>query len=279
MAFTVIFTVIHYEMSYQVIPPPASLRNYVRYFWVLENPTTSVSQKSFTVMSNGLPGLIFQKNPALFTGFEGERLPQLFVFGQARKYGQLQGGGNFRTVGVTFEPTALKPVFGINANELTDQSACISHLTKTSLCEQLLHCSSVQQQVACLSEFLLTQTQRYNHYNPKLVYATAALQQGKRLSDVLRQLNLSERSLERLFLVHIGITPILYARICRFQASLSLLRQNSFRPLTDIAYSLGYFDQSHFIRDFKLFSGVSPRIYQRKAIERMPGFPEWDLKK
>lgn len=265
-------------MSYQIIPPPPALKNYVRNFWVLENPTANVSQKSFTVMSNGSPGLIFQENPALFTGFEGERLPQLFVFGQARKYGQLQGGGNFRTVGVNFEPTALKQVFGLNAHELTDQHTCISHLTKASLCEQLLHCTSVQQQVTCLSQFLITQTQQYNNNNnPQLQYATAALQQGKRLPDVLHQLNLSERSLERLFLAHIGITPILYARICRFQASLSLLRQGKFRSLTDIAYSLGYFDQSHFIRDFKLFSGVSPRIYQRKAIERMPGFPEWDL--
>jgi len=266
-------------MSYQVMPPPASLKKFVRSFWVLENSAADVSQKSFTVMSSGSPGLIFQENPSLFTGFEGEQLPQLFVFGQARKYGQLQGGGNFRTVGVIFEPTALKQVFGLNANELTDQNASISYLTKTSLCEQLLHCTSVEQQVSCLSKFLLAQTHRYNHYNPKLVYATTALQQGKRLADVLRELNLSERSLERLFLAHIGITPILYARICRFQASLSLLRQGGFRSLTDIAYSLGYFDQSHFIRDFKLFSGVSPRIYQRKAIERMPGFPEWELKK
>lgn len=264
-------------MSYQIIPPPPSLKNYVRHFWVLENPTADISQKSFTVMSNGSPGLVFQENPSLFTGFDGERLPQLFVFGQARKYGQLQGGGNFRTVGVNFEPTALKQVFGLNANELTDQHTCISHLTKISLCEQLLHCTSSQQQVACITEFLLAQTQHYHHNNSQLVYASTALQQGKKLPDVLRQLNLSERSLERLFLAHIGITPILYARICRFQASLSLLRQGSFRSLTDIAYSLDYFDQSHFIRDFKLFSGVSPRIYQRKAIERMPGFPEWDL--
>src|SRR5579859_1235204 len=273
-------------MNYRVIAPPPSLGNYVQYFWALENQTDDVSQKTFTVMCNGLPGLIFQENPEAFTGFEGERLPQLFVFGQAGKYGQLRGGGSFRTIGVTFHPTALKSVFGLNTHDLTDQNTSLSNLAKTSLSEQLPDCSSLQQQVSCLSTFLLAQARRHHHHprheseNQKLGYAVAALQQGKKLPHVLHDLNLTERSLERLFLTHIGITPILYARICRFQTSLALMRQGSlqqsrFRSLTAIAHSLDYFDQSHFIRDFKLFSGVTPGAYLRKAIERMPGFPEW----
>lgn len=262
-------------MNYQVIAAPPSLKNYVRYCWTLEHQTDDISQKTFTVMCNGLPGLIFQRNPAVFAGFEGEQLPQLFVFGQARKYGQLRGSGGFQTIGVVLQPTALRSVFGLNSNELTDQNTCISHLSKTFLSEQLLNSSSVQEQVAHLFTFLQAQTHQHEDHNKKLDYAVAALQQGKNLSTVLHQLNLSARSLERLFLTHIGITPIFYARICRFQTSLSLLREGRFRSLTDIAHSLGYFDQSHFIRDFKLFSGASPGIYLRKAIERMPGFPEW----
>jgi len=262
-------------MNYQVIAPPPLLKNYVREFWMLENDTDDISQKSFTVMCNGIPGLIFQENPEAFTGFDGEHLPQLFVFGQARKCGQLQSNGSYRMMGVTFQPTALKTIFGINANELTDQNSCITNLAKTSLTEQLQNCKSVQERISCISAFLLKQARRYDGEHKKLQYAVDALQQGARLCDVLHDLNVSERSLERLFLTHIGITPILYARISRFQMSLALLRQGTFRSLTDIAYSLGYFDQSHFIRDFKLFSGASPRVYLRKAVERMPGFPEW----
>jgi transcriptional regulator GlxA family with amidase domain len=166
-------------------------------------------------------------------------------------------------------------VFGLDASDLTDQNACITQLAKTSLAEQLLNCSSVQQQVACISTFLLEQAHRHEDANKKVNYAVAVLQKGEKLSRVLRDLNLSERSLERLFQTHVGITPILYVRICRFQKALALLRQGRAYSLTDIAHSLGYFDQSHFIRDFKLFSGASPGIYLRKAIERMPGFPEW----
>ncbi len=225
-------------------------------------------------MCNGLPGLVFQQNPEVFTGFEGERLPQLFVFGQAKKFGQLQVGGNFRNIGVCFQPTALKPVFGLDANELTDQNICINNLTKTSLTEQLLDCGLVHQRISRLSAFLQGNVLRYQGPDKKAEYAAGALRQGKRLSQVLHELNLSERSLERIFLSYIGIPPILFARICRFQSALALLQQGKCQSLTTIAHTLGYFDQSHFIRDFKLFSGVSPGIYLRKAIERMPGLPE-----
>lgn len=262
-------------MHYQVITPPPALKNHIHCIWTLESQTDDVPEKAFTVLCHGIPGLIFQQQPDAFSGFSGERLPQLFVFGQAKKYGQLHGGGRFRTIGVNFQPTGLKSLFGINAHELTNQHTCINNLVHTSLQEQLLHCRSAREQVACLFTFLQAQALRHDNDNRKLHYAVAALQAGKGLSHVTHQLNMSERSLERLFLTHVGITPVFYARICRFQSALELLRQGSFRSLTDIAYSLGYFDQSHFIHDFKLFSGVSPRIYLRKAIERMPGFPEW----
>ncbi len=226
-------------------------------------------------MCTGAPGLIFQENPDAYTGFEGEQLPQLFVFGQAKQYGQLSSSGSFRTMGANFHPSALKSVFGLDANELAHQNISLSDLVKTSLTDQLLGCCTIQERVALLSNFLLEQIRHHENDNQKVAYAVAALQQGTDISGVLNDLQLSERSLERLFHSHVGITPILFARICRFQSSMALLRGGRFHSLTDIAHTLGYYDQSHFIRDFKLFSGASPGIYLRKAIERMPGFPEW----
>ena len=263
-------------MAYQIIAPPPSLANYVSYFWTLEHQTDNLSPRTYTVMCSGTPGLVFQQDPSVFAGFDGERLPQLFAFGQATKYGQLRSCGSFHSVGVSFRPTALKAVFGLDASHLTDQNACISLLAKTSLADELSNCRTAQQQVSRLSAFLLAQVQQHGEENKKIVYAAAALQRGIRLPDVLQAIQLSERQLQRLFLTHIGIRPVLYARICRFQTALGLLREGKFRSLTDAAHSLGYFDQSHFIRDFKLFAGASPRVYLRKTVEQMPGFPEWE---
>ncbi|WP_431216436.1 DUF6597 domain-containing transcriptional factor [Puia sp. P3] len=76
-------------MNYQLIEPPPSLKDFVSHFWVLDGHVARPDPVSFTVMSNGYPGLIFLDNPGAIRGFEGERLPQLFVFGQATKAGQL----------------------------------------------------------------------------------------------------------------------------------------------------------------------------------------------
>ena len=263
------------NMKYRFILPPPALSDYIAHFWTLESQGDDLAAKTFTVMSSGAPGMVFQHDPSLFTGFDGERLPQLFVFGQATRYGQLCGGGPFRTLGVQFRSAALRSVFGLNANELTDRNIPLGDLVKTSLTGQLLEGRSVGQQVACLSRFLLSQLQRGTDEDRRLDVAAGMLQRGQGIPSVLQALRLSKRSLERLFLSHIGITPILYLRICRFQASLALMRSGGVRSLTDLAYSLGYFDQSHFIRDFKLFSGASPGIYRRDTVERMPGFPEW----
>jgi len=262
-------------MNFQAVSPPAPLKNYVRHFWMLENATDDISQKTFTVMCNGVPGLIFQENPKVFTGFQGEQLPQLFVFGQATKAGQLQFSGNFCNIGVSLKPAALKSIFGLDANELTHQNTAIENLVKSSLSGRLANISSTQQKVSCIIEFLEKQAARHGQPNDRLEYALNGIQQGKKLPDLRRHLHLSERSLERLFLTHVGITPVMYSRIIRFQSAITLIRQRRSRSLTDIAHTLEYFDQSHFIRDFKLFSGVTPTTYLRKAMETMPGFPEW----
>jgi len=262
-------------MNHQQFEPPPSLKDYVSHFWVLESQDKNPDPRTFTVMSSGYPGLIFLENPGAITGFEGERLPQLFVFGQATKAGQLHFSGEFRNIGVSFRPAALKYLFGFDASELTHQNTSIGNLVKSSLSERLANCNSARQKVSCIAEFLEKQANLHGSANNRLEYAIKRLQQGKRLPDVQHDLNLSERSLERLFLSHIGITPVMYTRIIRFQTAIALIRQGRSRSLTDIAHSLDYFDQSHFIRDFRLFSGVTPGVYLRKAIEHMPGFPEW----
>lgn len=151
-------------------------------------------------MSNGHPGLIFLESPPAISGFEGERLPQLFVFGQATRAGQLQMNGSFRNIGVSFRPAAIKSLFGIDAHELTHKNTFIGNLVKTSLTERLPDCGSVHQKVACLAAFLEEQAHRHDSGNNRLNYALAELQRGKKLSQVQSDLNISERSLERLFL-------------------------------------------------------------------------------
>ena len=69
--------------------------------------------------------------------------------------------------------------------------------------------------------------------------------------------NLFTKQFGRIFNIHVGMMPKEYVRIVRFQKSMFML-QNHCKDYAEIAYCCGYSDQSHFIRDFRQFSGVTP---------------------
>jgi len=77
------------------------------------------------------------------------------------------------------------------------------------------------------------------------------------INNVAERYGISSRYLQKVFLHYTGLSPKLYAQINRFQNSLILIGKGD-RPLTAIAYECGYFDQSHFIREFKSFTGFAP---------------------
>jgi len=81
------------------------------------------------------------------------------------------------------------------------------------------------------------------------------------VQELVRLIGFSERQLERKFRKQVGITPKILSRIMRFQKFLAMTRASTSLTLADAAIACGYFDQSHFIRDFTRFSGVSPTTY------------------
>ncbi|HXV61360.1 MAG TPA: helix-turn-helix transcriptional regulator, partial [Vicinamibacteria bacterium] len=79
-----------------------------------------------------------------------------------------------------------------------------------------------------------------------------------RICEMTRELGIGERQLQRKFLEYIGATPKQTARLVRFIHAYQKLRQ-PFESLTRAAHLSGYYDQAHFIREFKEFSGLTPR--------------------
>lgn len=254
-------------MNYKQIQPPAYLTDYVQYFWTLESavPTT------FGTIADGFPGLIFQQGNETF--YQNDKhLPGFFLYGQATTFASISSAEQFSTIGVCFYPHALKSVFGLNAHELTD--SCLdfdlfSGINGDRLNERMLNAPSLKDQIELLSQYLLSQIKLNNtdadgiiHYSLEQMIKSKG---GISLKDLYQDLNLSERSFERKFKQSIGVSPKLYARICRFKVSLNQLKTNDYQKLSDIAYENDYADQSHFIRSFKEFAGFSPYQYPKQA--------------
>jgi AraC-like DNA-binding protein len=86
--------------------------------------------------------------------------------------------------------------------------------------------------------------------------------QGKvNVESLSRRFNISARHLERKFVSTVGLNPKLLSRIIRFQNIFKLLQNGQIDSLTALAHESGYYDQAHFIRDFKHFSGINPKMF------------------
>jgi AraC-like DNA-binding protein len=81
---------------------------------------------------------------------------------------------------------------------------------------------------------------------------------------LLEHLHLSERQFERRFTQTVGISPQLYLRVKRFNEAARLMKTGQFETLIDVAYALNFYDQSHFMRDIKAFSGITPKSLSQK---------------
>ncbi|HVI48665.1 MAG TPA: AraC family transcriptional regulator [Chitinophaga sp.] len=268
-------------MDYQQILPPDYLRDYVRYFWTLESNGADAVPKSFKTIADGCPGLIFQRSDKGLFYQNDKLLSGLFLYGQSTRHANMTSPAAFRTIGVYFYPQGLQSIFGMNADELTDTCVDLeptAMLQSARLSEQLMDTESLSEQISILSSYLYQQIQRNRSKGDRTaLYAVSQIISSNgavSLRDLQRELSLTERSFERKFKQSIGMSPKLFSRICRFQASLNQMRANQFSKLSDIAFENEYADQSHFIRAFKEFAGFTPNQYQKKSNEIVENFPE-----
>ncbi|HTD93876.1 MAG TPA: helix-turn-helix domain-containing protein, partial [Chitinophagaceae bacterium] len=81
------------------------------------------------------------------------------------------------------------------------------------------------------------------------------------ISELADRLEIQRRKMERRFRSAIGLSPKQLSRAVRLQAAIRLLAGRKFSSLTDLALESGYFDQAHFIKDFREFTGRSPKSF------------------
>jgi len=266
-------------MRYQEILPAPALQEYIRYFWILECDDKQEGLRQFKILPDGIPALIYQDLPNFFRDAQQQMPPQLYVYGPFTTYTDQWIEGAFRIIGVYLEPTALKALFKLDASELLNQTIAIDDLVNTSLLNRLQQAQSTEEKVELLAAFIQQQIHIVDYENKQAKFASIVLQRGQSLGEIQSQMNISERTLERLVKQHVGMSPKVFSRIMRFQTSLERLKTSNFDRLTTLVYDQDYFDQSHFIREFKTFTGHNPTQFLRYSKEDLANFPEWKKEK
>ncbi|MBZ2190402.1 helix-turn-helix transcriptional regulator [Alcanivorax sp. JB21] len=97
-----------------------------------------------------------------------------------------------------------------------------------------------------------------------LAAVMAAVSKAGSVAEAATQLHVSRRALERRFADHVGVSPKQYARIQRIAEARALLKRAPLATQAELAQQLGYFDEAHFIRDFRAMVGLTPGQYARR---------------
>jgi len=254
-------------MNFNSIAPPLQLSAFVKHIEVITSGASLQSESYLRFFADGCPGIIFsQSDRGFFTNACTEKLSSFYLYGQTIQPINLFSFGQFTKIIFYLKPHVLDSLFKINASEITDTCLDISLLKPKEtpiLLEKLSETVSIENQIRLISDFLTSIASKDNT-NLILQHATETIirYNGKViLTDLHKKFDLSERTFERKFENSIGVSPRLFARVCQFRSALAQLHSYDFTKLSDIAYENGFSDQSHFIRTFKEFTGVTPKLY------------------
>ena len=258
-------------MTYQEFTPSENLRAFIKCFYVCEYDTDAVFQDM--ALATGSMEIMFNLGNGSFqTGRENnfDTTPRVELWGQIIKPLQFKSLGKNKMLGIRFYPHTASVVLSdhIDAfnDHVTDFAAAANGIEIKQLHEQLLNESTLNKQLALLETFLFKKIYTFQQKNAKFQVVHNVITEMKHedfcdnIQDVAFRYGISSRYLQKLFLQYTGLTPKLYYKINRFQKSL-ILTSNKQESLTSIAYQSGYFDQSHFVRDFKFFTGVAPSSF------------------
>lgn len=169
------------------------------------------------------------------------------------------------TLGVDFQPGGIRHFLGCAADAVAEQIVPLDAIWGRSaslLREQLLATPGASKRLELLERFLRQRVRGGLQRPATLREALIAFEQSelKSVADVNRRTGLSPRRLSALFREEIGLGPKTFWRLRRFNAAVRSLEQRELRGAA-LAAECGYFDQSHFIREFRAFAGSSLREY------------------
>ena len=271
-------------MSYQVYTPSVMLQPIVKCFWSLDEPAQDqpVVQR---VVPDGCMEMIFHYGDPFrqyFSDGQSIEQPLCFIYGQINRYIEIAPMGASGIIAARFWPNGLSPLLPIPIADLEDKATALEDIFGSEgeqLGSNVLGSSNTAERILIIEGFLINRLNDADAMDKVAKTCVDVLLQSQGKMDVHEladKLQLHRRQIERKFSSGIGMSPKQLARVIRLQSALKSLDLGQFGSLTSIAYDNGYYDQAHFIRDFKEFTGVSPKSFYAQNLRLSALFASGD---
>lgn len=247
--------------NFLYIPPHPRLQPYISNY-TLTFPTPNSMSDQYTILPSASSTLVFSvRGQHILNGLNGVSTKACVVGAYANRFDVL--------LLIEFHPLGLYPFLRVDQHELVDAAVPMDALDRT-VCSEIERAlweeSAVSGLITALNRIFLAKLDETGfHGTVAAAYDIIVSQKGNvRSRAVSDGVYYSERQLNRLFKQYMGIPIKSFARIVRLNHALRLM-QHPAASLAQTAELAAYFDQAHFIHDFKAICGITPQMYLQNA--------------
>lgn len=242
------------HVSYTEFLPAQQLQSFIYCYWELKTQQRLSEQFNYRVVADGCIDIYFEiDNPE-----------ENYVMGFCKKFTEFPLGDKFHYMGVRFLPTMFTQIFKVNAIELSNRYehlALVVPELSDFITNHLGHSLQMEAIKNLLDGYFLNRIKTMTFDNDGRLYgAIKVILSNYGLVDVEKDLNtgISPRQLRRRFEFYVGDTAKTFSKVVRFQNILKAKPSKQSLAQNKLFFDVGYYDQSHFIKEFKNFYGVTP---------------------
>jgi AraC-like DNA-binding protein len=242
------------NVTYSEFLPDIRLQNYIYCYWQLKTTMTLSEPFIYRVVADGCIDIFFELNNP----------KDNFVMGFCKKFTEFPLDNSFHYIGVRFLPTMFPQLFRINASELSnrfEQLGIVVPKVSAFITDNFHNQLTSEQIQKTFDNYFINLIETATFDNDSRLYnAIEKILQEFGVVNIEQDLDtgISQRQLRRLFEFYIGDTAKTFAKVVRFQNILRAKPSSQSLRQNKLFFDVGYYDQAHFIKEFKNFYGVTP---------------------
>lgn len=263
-------------MIYQTFEPSSNLSAFIKCYWALDSEAGEEVLEKQTIVPDGCMEMIFHYGEYYqqLTIDEGWiTQPRCFIFGQLTRPLEIKPSGKTGIFSVRFLPNGFLPFASMPIKEMENKAVSLERIfgkEVLKLEDQVIQAESAEQRITLVEDFLLAKLTD-QHTIHKIINSTIETMMEAKgrlpVDEVAKMVKINRRQLERKFSEAIGLSPKQLSKTIRLQETIKNIYSKKYTKLTELAYQGDFFDQAHFIKDFKELTGMTPKEFYGNSLE------------
>lgn len=260
-------------MIYRIYKPALPLSNFINFFFYYEGLYSRHTMEKFLPdgsvdilidLSETPKKLFHNEQGTSFTTFKNS-----WISGMRTNYILIDASVS-HMIGVNFRPGGCYPFVEFPMAELNDITIgldCIWGNDAVTIREAILHEPAIDNRFTILENYFLQKGKDKMENHVLVHYSVNQLVESPQMwtiKELSQKTGVTQKHLITLFKKQVGLSPKMFSRIYKFQKVIRLIEQQKKIDWSMLAYECGYFDQAHFINEFRSFSGINPVAYLEK---------------